>query len=247
MVLTMAAKRVRQAKPPRTKKANPAQDEAIYETLLKAIMEGRMKAGSKLAEKPLAEVFGVSRDRVRKALHRLVAERRLEAVPNRGVRVPKPTLQDIRLVYEAHRIFEAGVLLHLKEHLSDELFRRLDRNLESAREAARTGDRFSSIRLSGEFHIILADAIANAEISGFLRDLLTRSSIMVSIFEPMSDSACGVDEHAAIVRALRRKDVQGAIKLSQHHFLHVEKRLLANRPASKATDVIAELLNQQSR
>ncbi|MGE4249286.1 MAG: GntR family transcriptional regulator [Parvibaculaceae bacterium] len=241
----MPAKRVRQPRSPRAGKANPAEDEAVYETLLKAIMEGRMKAGSKLAEKPLAEVFGVSRDRVRKALHRLVAERRLDAVPNRGVRVPKPTLQDIRRVYQAHRVFEAGVLLHLKEHLSEELFRRLDRNLAHARAAARTGDRFTSIRLSGEFHIILADAIGNAELSGFLRDLLTRSSIMVSVYEPMSDSTCGVDEHADIVEALRREDIQGAIKLSQHHFFHVEKRLLAKRPASKATDVIAELLNQQ--
>lgn len=241
----MPVKQVHQPVSPRAGKANPAEDEAVYETLLKAIMEGRVKAGSKLAEKPLAEVFGVSRDRVRKALHRLVAERRLEAVPNRGVRVPKPTLQDIRRVYEAHRVFEAGVLLHLKEHLSEELFRRLDRNLTREREAARTGDRFSSIRLSGEFHTILADAIGNAELSGFLRDLLTRSSIMVSVYEPTSDSACGVGEHADIVEALRRKDIQGAIKLSHQHFLHVEKRLFAKRPASKATDVIAELMNRQ--
>jgi DNA-binding GntR family transcriptional regulator len=66
---------------------------------------------------------------------------------------------------------------------------------------------------------------------------------MVSVYEPMSDSACGVDEHAAIVEALRKGDIDGALKLSQHHFLHVEKRLSVKRSASKATDVIAELLN----
>src|SRR5437868_1722363 len=92
----------------RPAKADVETDEEVYGAILRALMEGRLQAGIKLAETPLAKVFGVSRERVRKVLHRLAAERRLEIFPNRGVRVPRPTLEDVRAVYEAHRVLEAG-------------------------------------------------------------------------------------------------------------------------------------------
>ena len=40
-------------------KANPAEDEAVYQAILRALLEGKLKAGTKLAETPLAAIFGV--------------------------------------------------------------------------------------------------------------------------------------------------------------------------------------------
>jgi DNA-binding GntR family transcriptional regulator len=95
----------------RNGKADPAADEAVYQAILRAIMEGKLKAGTKLAEVPLARIFAVSRERIRKVLHRLGAEQRLEMIPNRGARIPRPTIEDVHNVYEAHRVLEAGVLV----------------------------------------------------------------------------------------------------------------------------------------
>ena len=97
---------------------------------------------------PLAEIFGVSRERIRKVLHRLGAERRLEMIPNRGARVPRPTLDDVRSVYEAHRVLEAGVLAQLVRLVDDALLERLDAHLAEERAAAKRGDRAASVRLS---------------------------------------------------------------------------------------------------
>src|SRR5258708_38579645 len=91
----------------RTGKADPETDEVIYQAILRAIMEGKLKAGTKLVENPLAQIFKVSRERIRKVLHRLGAERRLEMIPNRGARGPRPTPDDVPSVYEAHRVLEA--------------------------------------------------------------------------------------------------------------------------------------------
>ena len=209
----------------RKAKADPAADEAIYQAITRAILEGRLKAGTKLAEHRIAECFGVSRERIRKVLHRLGAERRIEIVPNRGARVARPTEAEIRAVYDAHRVLEAGVLMQLVRVLDDAILARLDRHLEEERAAALRGDRAASVRLSGAFHIHLVDALGNAELSRFLRDLLSRSSVMVSVYEPASQSICAVDEHGAIVEALRRRDAGRAVELSRHHFLHVEQRL----------------------
>jgi DNA-binding GntR family transcriptional regulator len=209
----------------RNGKADPAADEAVYQAILRAIMEGKLRAGTKLAENPLAEIFSVSRERIRKVLHRLGAEQRIEMIPNRGARVPRPTLDDVHNVYEAHRVLEAGVLVQLIRQIDDALLARLDAHLEQERAAAECGDRAASVRLSGAFHLHLVDALENVNLSRFLRDLLSRSSVMVSVYEAATDSICAVDEHGAIVEALRARDVTRAIGVSREHFLHVEQRL----------------------
>lgn len=210
------------------KKAQPAalaKDAEIHEAIAHAIMEGRLKAGTRLPEHRLAELFGVSRERIRKILHRLAAERRLELVPNRGARVPSPSFDEIHRIYEAHRLLEAGVLTQLVEIVDDNLLKRLDDHLAAERAAAERNDRAESVRLSGAFHVHLVDALGNPELSRFLRELLSRSSVMVSVYEPASQSICAVDEHGAIVEALRARVLTRAINLSRHHFHHVEQRL----------------------
>ena len=96
--------------------------------------------------------------------------------------------------------------------LDDTLLARLDAHLAEERAAAERGDRAASVRLSGAFHIHLVDALGNPDLSRFLRDLLSRSSVMVSVYEPATQSICAVDEHGAIVDALRARDVTRAIE-----------------------------------
>jgi DNA-binding GntR family transcriptional regulator len=203
----------------------PAVDDDVHGALTRALFEGRLAPGSKLPEHRLAGIFGVSRERVRKVLHRLVAERRLESIPRRGTFVPNPSPEEIRTVYRAHRVFETGVLAELAKELSAALISRIDAHLSEEREAASREDRAASVRLSGEFHMLLVDSLGSPELSGFLRELLARSSLMVSAFEPARLSLCSVDEHAAIAEALKARNVERAIALSNEHFAHIEDRL----------------------
>ncbi|MBK1840061.1 GntR family transcriptional regulator [Azospirillum sp. YIM B02556] len=223
----------------RPPKGDTEADETVYTAILDAILAGRLVAGTKLAETPLAELFGVSRERIRKVLHRLVAERRLEAVTNRGVRVPCPTPDDVRAIYQAHRVLEAGILVELASRLDDALLGRLADHIACERQAAADGDRAASVRLSGQFHLLIADSLGNAELSAALRDLLSRSSVMVSVFEAATDSICGANEHAAIVEALRARDTARAIALSGDHFRHIETRLRLKMPSGGRPDLPA--------
>ena len=203
----------------------PAIDDDVHGALTRALFEGRLAPGSKLPEHRLASIFGVSRERVRKVLHRLVAERRLERIPRRGSFVPNPSPEEIRTVYRAHRVFETGVLIQLAKELNAAVISRIDAHLTEEREVASRADRAASVRLSGEFHMVLVDSLGSPELSGFLRELLARSSLMVSAFEPARLSLCSVDEHAAIAEALKARNVERAIALSNEHFTHIEDRL----------------------
>src|SRR5271167_2510175 len=209
----------------RAARDGPAIDDDVHGALTRALFEGRLAPGSKLPEHRLATIFGVSRERVRKVLHRLVAERRLERIPRRGTFVPNPSPEEIRTVYRAHRVFETGVLTQLVKELNEAMMSRIDAHLGEEREAASGADRAASVRLSGEFHVLLVDSLKSPELSHFLRELLARSSLMVSAFEPARLSLCGVDEHAAIAAALRAKDRDRAIALSGEHFRQIEQRL----------------------
>jgi DNA-binding GntR family transcriptional regulator len=214
----------------RPRKRPPAVDgaavnDAVHNALSQALFEGRLAPGSKLPEHRLASIFNVSRERIRKVLHRLTAERRLENVPQRGTFVPNPSPDEIRTVYRAHRVFEAGVLTQMAKELSEATIGRIDAHLAEERDAAARGDRPASIRLSGGFHALLVDSLGSAELSRFLRELLSRSSLMVSAFEPARLSLCGVDEHVAIAEALKARDAERAIVLSEEHFMHIEQRL----------------------
>jgi DNA-binding GntR family transcriptional regulator len=221
-------------------------EQRLHETLSRALLEGRLTPGAKLPEHRLAAIFHVSRERVRKVLHRLVAERRLEAVPQRGVFVPNPTAEEIGRTYLAHRVFEAGVLAELARRSNTAILDRLETHLEEERLAADRGDRATSVRLSGEFHLMLVDSLESPELSRFLRELLARSSLMVSAFEPASLSLCGVDEHAAIAAALRAGDTERAIALSGEHFRHIEERL-AQGLAERANVSIEEALEPEDQ
>ena len=62
--------------------------EQIYLALRDKLMRGGFEPGQKLKVVDLAETFGTSAMPVREALNRLTAERGLENLPNRTVRVP---------------------------------------------------------------------------------------------------------------------------------------------------------------
>lgn len=221
------------------KKTATSTDEAIYARIADAILHGRLKAGTKLPEQRLAALFGVSRERIRKLLHRLAAERRLEIIPNRGCFVPRPSVEDVRMVYEAHRVFEAGIIEQLLRVLNDTILAALEQHLAAERAAAQRGDRAASVRLSGAFHLLLVDQLGNAELSRFLRELLSRSSLMVSVYEPAQASLCAVDEHGAIVAALRARNLEAALRLSRDHFSHIENRLNLDRDPVQEPDLAA--------
>mgnify|MGYP001057434331 FL=1 len=85
-------------------------DESIYEALLTAIVEQQLLPGSKLPEEALAEVFGVSRTGVRKALQRLAAVQMVTLTPKRGAQVASPTVDEAREIFRTRALLEVANL-----------------------------------------------------------------------------------------------------------------------------------------
>ncbi|MBN8750147.1 MAG: GntR family transcriptional regulator [Variovorax sp.] len=206
------------------------QEEAIHRTLAQILLAGRLAPGSQLVEMRLAQIFGVSRERVRKVLHRLGHERLLDLVPNRGCFVSSPSL-----------VIEGGIAGALAGRLDAAQLARLEAHARHEHEAVHAGDRATSIRLSGEFHMLLAEFTGSPFVLRQLQELVSRTSMLVAFFEPASASACGCEEHEEIFTALRLGDAARAMKAMHVHLSLIETRLKPRPDAAAAIDVEREV------
>lgn len=198
---------------------------AIHTILSRLLLGGLLPGGMKLGEHRLAELFGVSRERVRKVLHRLGHERLLEVVKNRGAFTIEPDLREGRVVYEARRILESGMVAHLADHLTEAQIERLREHVDAEADALRRGDQATWQKLSAEFHFLLAEMIGNPIVQRQAHELIGRTIMLVKRYETTLGSACGCEEHRLIFKALAGRERGRAVKAMSSHLSLVETRL----------------------
>ena len=83
---------------------------------------------------------------------------------------------------------------------------RLRANLAQEHEANGAGNRALAIRLSRQFHLILAEVGRNPVLSQYLEELTMRTSLVLGLYGSDQRSLCAVDEHAGILDAIERRD-----------------------------------------
>jgi DNA-binding GntR family transcriptional regulator len=103
----------------------------VYDVLRDRLMRGTFEPGQKLKIAELANAFGTSAMPVREALNRLLAERAVESLPNRSVRVPtlsRAALQDLR---EARFAVEGLAVERAAAHMTAATLRSLSQLIET--------------------------------------------------------------------------------------------------------------------
>ncbi len=210
---------------PRNPKPGELSVADIADKLYTAILEHRLPPGTKLAEGRLVNIFGVNRTRIREVLTRLAYERVVELVPYQGAYVFKPSVRDTMGVFEARRVIEPFVVDKLVSAASTSAVEQLSKHLEREAEARRNQERPRIIRLSAEFHILLAELAGNASLLRSTRELTTHTCLAICAYSNSTDTSCRDDEHAWIVEAIRKQDVTSAIRLMLDHLDHILKSL----------------------
>jgi len=211
--------------------------EAISDRILGAIWEHRLPPATKLVEEKLASVFGVSRTKIRLALARLSHDGILTTEPNRGTFVSSPTIEQARQVFVARRLLESALMRTLcHTGLRRDQLARLRRNIAMEGDARIRNDRHATIRLSGEFHVLLADTALNAYVSKYMHELCSLTCLVIALYDAPGTPACPHHEHAAIVDALEAREADKAGALMIEHLDHVENTLRLEMPADVEVD-----------
>lgn len=219
-----------------------AGDDAIYEKLLAAIFEHRLPPGTKLGEEQLAGIFGVSRARIRSVLPRLAHEGVVRLQPNRGAFVARPSVDEARDVFETRRILEPAIV----QKLAQDRARRGDiaplrQHVAAEAKARAAGDTRSVVRLSGEFHILLAERTGNEVLAKAMRELASLTCLIIALYDKPSVPSCLGEEHGQIVDALAAGDGTRAARMMVEHLNHVEHNLDLTLPDEEPVDLAAAL------
>ncbi len=197
----------------------------IVERIFKAVMEQRLAPNTKLSEARLCETFGVGRMRVRRALLLLSSQGIIELQSNRGAYIACPDKSEANDVFAARMLIEPPLVRQLAQNSDDIDLAILTEHIAHEDAAREKKERTEIIRLSGEFHTKLAQATGNKFIFRMMRELVTRTSLIVGLFGSSENASCPDDEHSNILKAIQSNNPELAEELLISHLNHIQSGL----------------------
>ena len=236
-------------------------DDDIHQRVIEAIIDQRLLPGTKLVEDKLGQAFGVSRTRVRQVLVRLAQEQVVTVEPHKGATVAQPSVEDAREVFEARAVVEAVLVRRFIERAQPADFEALNDCIEAEEEARREGDQAAALRLSGRFHLMIAEVAGHQTFARMLAMLISRTSLILMSYAPLERSiagrslaaqaparwvdSCRCNAHRGVLAALRQaRDGASLTSLmadAEHrmreHLADIEAGLCFNLPEPTTADM----------
>lgn len=205
--------------------ANEPLEDWIVDQVFDAIIERQLPSGYKLSEAELGKTFGVGRMHIRRSLLLLADRGVVDLHANRGAFVASPSIKEARAVFEARGEIEPNITRLAVERASADEINILQQHIEAEHAAHAAGNRREAIRLSGQFHLRLAQIVKNDILIKLVRELITRSSLIVGIYGSSGVSDCRDDDHEVLLKAFINRDTLGASELMRKHLYSIEKHL----------------------
>ena len=203
----------------------PPSAEVIATKLTEAVHEHRVLPGMKLSEDEVGDIFGVGRTVVRQALRSLAHQGLLTIERNRGAFVRKPTIKEAREVFEARALLEPQTARSAAQRTTPDDVAILKSHIEEEHAAIAAGEAGLALKLSGQFHIEIARIANQQTIEAFVRQLVSRSSLVIALYWRRRNALCESNAHHALLKALSKRDGDTAEELMKGHLLDLVSQL----------------------
>jgi len=206
---------------------------ATVDHLRTMIDSGRLAAGSRLpAERALCEQLGISRGSLRQALRVLDSIGYVQVRPGSGTYVredieERPLRgwfaeheQLVEKLFDLRTTVEPTLAERLAVHHTPRVLARLESTVDEMDQAAADGDMLRVIAADAEFHRVIAGNAGNDDVTDLLRSVLSlvgeerRAALRLP-----GQIRKAVDEHRAILEAIRRSDATAAREITRKHLL----------------------------
>jgi DNA-binding GntR family transcriptional regulator len=200
--------------------------QSVLENIRNAIASGRFAAGSRLVEKDLCEMVGVSRTLVRESLRQLESEGLIEVVPHRGPVVARLSIAQAEQIYRVRSELEA---------LASELFalNATENDLRDIRaalkqlKAAANGDATQRLATKREFYNCLVRGGGNEVLGQTLNLLNSRMTLLrVTSMQRRGRWQKSVQELGVLVEALAARDAAAARAAAVTHVANAAEAAL---------------------
>ncbi|OEH90124.1 hypothetical protein ATO00_06565 [Loigolactobacillus coryniformis subsp. coryniformis] len=189
-----------------------------YLVILKAIRNLYLEPGKSFLEREITDLLEMSRTPVHEALIRLEMEGWLKVIPRKGFKV-EPILR--RIIIEISEITEVldGLAVELATNIiSNEELDRLDRLIDKQEEAMYNKNLKTYVAVDQEFHNLIVDQSRNNRLIKAMAnysDQLYRARLYTINARKLPIQS--IQEHRAIVAAIRAKNKIAARELMQGH------------------------------
>lgn len=218
-------------------------EQAIIRSIVAAVSEQRLPAGTKLGEQMLSDLFDCNRANVRRALSTLATMHVVQIKPNRGAFISTPTPKEASDVFDARRIIECTLACNVIKNANAQDLVDMRTTIAAEAQAKAQGDKPAELRLSRQFHMQLATIADNQVLTSFLNELTLRTTLIIGLYNEAGSSNCAEDEHLAIVQAIESKDESQLIALIDEHLRHLESGLNFERTTKSFFTLAEQLAN----
>lgn len=206
----------------------------IYDQVFGAILEQRLRPETKLTENELCDVFGVSRTIIRKVLLRLSLDRVVELRPNRGAIIAAPEPNEVREIFDARRLLEDGIVSEAARKCGQADAEALKDMSRREHKCIDAHDMSGAIRLSGDFHLKLAEIAGNRPLHELLRQLVAQTSLAIARYVPAGQGMCDDDDHDRLIAAIETHDSALSRTIMREHLSACERRLMLETPEAQS-------------
>jgi len=188
----------------------------VYEDIKRLLISGAIPPGERLTLRGLAKVLGTSPMPVRDAVTRLVNDGALDMLPNRGVRVFKPTLNQFREIVTLRCCLEGLAACEGAKRIWSSTLKRIE---VSARAYERLGHQAKTdtpklIELNREMHFQLYNASGMPMLVSLIDNIWTQIApvfaLSMNVKERTVDDWESFRHHERLLEALREKDGDAA-------------------------------------
>ena len=214
--------------------------DAVYDTVAEGILSLILPAGWRLGEERLASLFSVSRTPVREALTRLESEGLVGRNRRGGLVVASIRPEQ---VFEVYAIREAldGTAARLAAHGRSEAdLALLERTNARIAAAIDDGDLARLVAANVAFHQALAAASRNEMLQRFVSHVhQTVLRFPSTTLTQPGRAVEAVEEHAAIIDAIRVRDEDAAEEAARRHMRHVVRARMT-MPLDEAIEAQAD-------
>lgn len=197
---------------------NLRSSERVYREIKESIVSGELAPGSRLVELSLADQFGVSRTPVREALKRLLTEGLVMVDPSHGMIVRGINQQEVEQIYMIREVLDGLAARLATDRVSAENLARLNSLMEIMSTAVEQHNEEALVQANIRFHETMYQASQNdrlTELGRGLNDFIRRFSR--TAFRSYERDKEVLEEHQAIIQALKRRDPEAAERLAREH------------------------------
>lgn len=193
--------------------------ERATQSLRDAILRGDIPSGTQLTVGDLAEQLGMSPTPVREAIRILQAEGLLHQTPHHTISAITFTEQDIVNIFDLRAVLEALATRLATPLMTEHDFQRLDAILEQMRAARQVEDFPAIHRINVEWHLTIYRTTNNTILLDTIQSLWQKF-LWESLWSVGAHTATSLEQHAAILAALRARDADRAADLMATHMGH---------------------------